>query len=382
MEVLGKMIENQIVKLKSRLSENQCQVLSLIRQHQPVKRAALTEMTGLTQQSVHRIARSLEEDALITTSNGLADGPGKPSPLLSLVPSANFGLGVLVNTDFVKMCLVDLNCDVVVERRLDVDVSQRGPALAEIKRSFDDVLAEAGIAVTDVCGIGFTLPGFFVGNRAGFNAPELLSDWSLVDLRPELTALFGRPIILENSANAGAIGETLGEIGKTYKDFVYLGFDYGFGGSIVIDGRLHLGRHGNAGELSAIWTGDEVAHRPAMGLLLKHLQAHGVGVTGIDELNKSFDPTWPGLESWIAQVMPQLNRLIFGLTGIVDPEAIVFGGQIAPELAQILIDRVRFPETYRYNTPPPLPKLVLGSTASNPAAKGVAQLPLKHTFFD
>lgn len=377
----GERQEKQMIDGSSSLSDNQRALLDLVRVHQPVKRSALTEMTDLKQQSVHRIVKALEDGALIAASSGPTDGPGKPSPLLSLNAQASFGVGLLVNTDFVEISVVDLNCDVVAEARLYIEVSDRRAALVEVKTALDALLVEAEIPPNRICGLGFTLPGFFVHQHRGFNAPELLQDWSLIDLRPELEALFGLPVILENSANAGAIGETLGEIGCTYKDFVYLGFDFGFGGAIVLDGRLHTGRYGNAGELSAIWVGDESANRPAMGLLLKHLRRHGVSLSGIDELRREFDPEWPGLEEWITSVVPQLNRLIFGLAGIVDPEAIVFGGQIAPDLAQMLIDRVSYPDSYRYDTPPPLPKLVLGSPISNPAAKGVAQLPLKRAFF-
>ena len=363
------------------LSENQRDLLNLIRLHQPVRRSALTDMTSLTQQSVHRILSSLEDMGLIQTAPGEASGPGKPSPNLNLVDRARFGLGILLNTDSVVLSVVGLKCEPLAGRSFAIDASDRTRALDVIHEAALDMLEEHEIPQDALCGVGFTLPGFFVEAHSLFNAPELLRDWSLVDLRPELEARFGLPVTLENSANAGAIGETLGEIGKRYHNFVYLGFDYGFGGAIVIDGRLHAGRAGNAGELSAIWMDDEIKHRPAMGLLLEHLRARGVELSGIDQLRREFDPNWPGVEDWVRQTLPQLNRLIFGLTGIVDPEAIVFGGQIAPELARILIERVSFPSKFRYDHPPPLPDLVMGSTVENPAASGVAQLPLKHTYF-
>ncbi|MBU2866001.1 ROK family transcriptional regulator [Pacificibacter marinus] len=363
------------------LSDNQRDLLSLIRQNQPVRRSKLTDRTNLTQQSVHRIVTSLEDMGLIASAIGEVSGRGKPSPLISLVDRARFGLGILVNTDSVVISVVGLNCEPLASRHCDIDVSRRGPALDAIKTQVDILLDENNIDPNDLVGIGFTLPGFFVESHAQLNAPEILSDWSLVDFRPEIQALFNLPVILENSANARANGEILGPIGKTYRDFVYLGFDYGFGGSIVIDGRLHAGRAGNAGELSAIWTGEEIQQRPALGMLLKHLKKHGIDLSGIEQLRREFDPAWPGLSEWIDQTMPHLNRLIFGLTGIIDPEAIVFGGQIAPELAQILMDSVAFPTEFRYGRPPPLPDLVLGSTIDTPAANGAAQLPLKQLYF-
>lgn len=362
-------------------NENQRDVLNLIRLYQPVKRSDLTEMTNLTQQSVHRIVSAIETKGLVTSAPGVASGPGKPSPVFSLISNAAYGLGILVNTDSVVICVVDLYCNVRVTKQFGLDLSDRKAALEQIEIQLDTLLNESKISKKFISGIGFTLPGFFVAKGKLFNAPEPLRDWSLVDLQSELNDRFAMPVFLENSANAGAVGEMLGPLGIKYRDFIYLGFDYGFGGAIVIDGKLHSGRAGNAGELSAIYVGDEIAERPAMGLLLKHLKANGVVLSGIDELKRNFDPQWPGVEEWIDRTMPHLNRLIFALTGIMDPEAIIFGGQIAPQLADILIDRVRFPSKFRYETPPPLPDLVRGSALEDPAATGVAQLPLKHLYF-
>lgn len=363
------------------ISDNQRELMSLIRENQPVRRSALAGMTDLTQQSVHRILTSLEEMGLISSQRSQVSGPGKPSPNIVLNDKARFGVGILVNTDSVVISIVSLNCTPLVTRHCSIDVSKRGPALDAIKGELIHMLKDNEIPYEALCGVGFTLPGFFVEGRVKFNAPELLRDWSLIDLRPEIMDRFNLPVTLENSANAGAIGETLGSLGNRYKNFVYLGFDYGFGGAIVLNGRLHAGHAGNAGELSTIWIGDELQHRPAMGLLLKHLQKYGIELSGIDALRREFNPQWRGLDEWIDQTMPHLNRLIFGLTGIIDPEAIVFGGQIAPQLAQILIERVSFPDQFRYDQPPPLPDLVLGSSIEDPAAIGVAQLPLKHTYF-
>lgn len=363
------------------LSLNQRNLMNLIRQNQPVKRSDLTKLTNLTQQSIHRIVTSLEGGGFVRSTPPPKSSPGKPSPAIELVDEARYGIGILVNTDSVVICIANLACIAQITQQFDFDVSDRHAALDFIHSEIKTLLTQNNISMKSVCGIGFTLPGFFISSKKMFNAPEPLRDWSLIDLQEELHSRFAIPVFLENSANAGAVGETLGAIGKKYSDFVYLGFDYGFGGAIVINGKLYSGRAGNAGELSAIYVGDEVNERPAMGLLLEHMIEQGVPLTGIDDLKRNFDPNWPGLDLWIDRTVPHLDRLVFALTGILDPEAIVFGGQIAPKLAAILMGRVRFPKQFRYDVPPPLPDLVAGSAVENPAAIGVAQLPLKQMYF-
>ncbi len=142
---------------------------------------------------------------------------------------------MLVNTDSVALCLVDLSGGLVAERRLPMDMSVRACALPSIREEALRLTEAAGIDSARLCAMGFTMPGYFAAPRC-FNAPEPLRDWSLVDLTGELEALFGLEVFLENSATAGAIGEALNGVGREVASLAYLAFDYGFGGGIVIDG--------------------------------------------------------------------------------------------------------------------------------------------------
>lgn len=369
------------MKMLPSLTLNQRRILNLVRRQQPILRAALTQQTDLTQQSVHRLIGQLCDLDLLATAQGQPSGPGKPSALVSVKADAACALGLLVNTDSVVLSVVDLGCQLVAERRLPMDMSHRAKALPQIKAEADRLIQGAGIDPVRICGMGFTMPGFFAAPNC-FNAPEPLRDWSLVDLSSTLRALFGMDVFLENSATAGAIGEALNGIGCEVASFAYLAFDYGFGGGIVIDNKPLTGHYGNAGEFSTIFTGPgEDADRPALNSLVKLLRENGVSVSGVDDLRQRFDPDWPGVAAWIARIMPQLDRIVIGLHGILDPEAIVFGGQIPPALAQMLIARVRFPEKARYDAGLPLPRLVAGRAVGDPAATGAALKALQAHFF-
>lgn len=364
------------------LSENQRTILDILRRTPGITRSAIPSQTELTQQSVHRIIDQLIEADLAILAEAPRGGPGKPSPAITLNPAAGYSLGLLANTDSVVLSVKDLSCSTVVERRHAMDMGDHTKALREIRALFDDICAEAKLDTTRFCGMGFTMPGYFIDENKAFNAPEPLCDWSLKDLRPVLGDVFGLEVMVENSATAGAIGEALNGVGGRFSSFAYLGFDYGFGGGIIIDGSPLAGRHGNAGELSTIYlTPEEQAARPALRSLVESLRANGVDVSGVHDLRQRFDPSWPGIDTWVARVLPQLKRIIFGLQGIIDPEAIVFGGQIPPALADILIAQISFAESARYNRPLPAPVLIKGEARGEPAATGAALLALKAQYF-
>ncbi len=364
------------------LSENQRTILDIVRRSTQTTRSAITDQVNLTQQSVHRLVDQLIDQNLLVLSAAPRKGPGKPSPLIGLNPAGAYGLGILANTDSIVLCITDLSCRTMLERRLTLDMSERRAALSLIRHELALLLKDVDLTISDLSGLGFTMPGFFVGSNRAFNAPEPLEDWSLIDLRPELTSTFGLETQVENSATAGAVGEALDGIGKKFLNFAYLGFDYGFGGGLVLNGSPFTGSHGNAGEFSAIYTTrEEALSRPALQYLINDLRAHGVTVDGVEELRTTFDPNWPGVQDWIDRVLPQLSRIVIGLHGIIDPEAIVFGGQIPPALADLLIARISIPEAARYDRSMPKPSLVKGMATGEPAAKGAALLPLKKQYF-
>lgn len=364
------------------LSENQRTILDILRRTSGITRAAIPGRTSLTQQSVHRIIDQLLEAELVRMGEAPRGGPGKPSPLIALNPRASYSLGLLINTDSVVLSLKDLTCATVSERREPMDMTGRRRALERISLLFEEMIKSAGLDRRRFCGMGFTMPGYFINEEKAFNAPEPLQDWSLIDLRPELSEIFGLEAHVENSATTGAVGEALNGAGQRFSSFAYLGFDYGFGGGIVLNGSPLLGRHGNAGEFSTIYlTQQEQNDRPALRFLVDELRAHGVDVPGVGSLRQNFDPRWPGVSKWIDRILPQLRRIIYGLQGILDPDAIVFGGQIPPVLADMLIARIGFDENARYGHPLPAPHLVKGQTDGEPAATGAALLALKERFF-
>ena len=101
-------------------------------------------------------------------------------------------------------------------------------------------------------GAGIGVPGFIrmedgviVGSN---NLPQLEG----VPIRAEIEDRLGTRIILENDANAAALGETWMGAGKDVDDLVLLTLGTGIGGGIVSEGRIMHGHVGMAGEIGHI----------------------------------------------------------------------------------------------------------------------------------
>jgi glucokinase len=100
-----------------------------------------------------------------------------------------------------------------------------------------------------LAGIGVGVPGF-IRMKEGFitnsnNLPYLEN----FPVRDELSKRLGTPVILENDANAAALGEKWMGAGRDVDDLVLLTLGTGVGGGIISGGRVLRGCVGMAGEL-------------------------------------------------------------------------------------------------------------------------------------
>lgn len=364
-------------------SENERLILDIVRRHGPIARASITGHTNLTQQSVHRLIEGLLERELLRAGAALKGTRGQPSPTIELVPEAAYSLGFSINTDSVVICIADFRCKIVVEEKLKMLPGDRESTLTALSLTLERLLLDHGITRDKLLGLGFSLSGFFISDDRIFNAPEPLRDWSLINLTPILESKFGLPVWLENNATTGAIGESLSGVGSWCQTFVYLSFSYGFGGGLILGGQPFYGFHGNAGDLSGVYSPDESPKRPALQYLIKTLQKNGIDVRSVDALFHHFDPAWPGVEEWLDETMPQVDRLIASLIAVLDPQAIVFGGQLPRALGRMMIERANMPSQreHRYGIGPKEAKLVLSETEGDPSALGAALLPLRVRYF-
>jgi glucokinase len=122
----------------------------------------------------------------------------------------------------------------------------------------DAVLSDLAGAIETLChrhgtsglaGIGVGVPGFIRlkdGYVTGSNNLPYLENFPV---RDEISRRLGAVVILENDANAAALGEQWIGAGRGVDDLVLLTLGTGIGGGIVSGGRIVHGHAGMAGEI-------------------------------------------------------------------------------------------------------------------------------------
>ncbi|WP_030240021.1 ROK family glucokinase [Streptomyces sp. NRRL S-350] len=99
-----------------------------------------------------------------------------------------------------------------------------------------------------VTAVGVGAPGFVDSDRSTvIFAPNI--DWENEPLRGRVEELTGLSVVVENDANCAAWAEFRFGAAAEHDDMVLITVGTGIGGGIVLDGRLHRGRFGVAGEI-------------------------------------------------------------------------------------------------------------------------------------
>ncbi len=128
-------------------------------------------------------------------------------------------------------------------------ISRESPevALAAVLSAIDSLYA----AVKDhasIAGIGICAPGPLDPNTGVIVNPPNLPCWRNFPLSSEIAKKYATPIKVDNDANAAALAESRWGAGRSYKNIFYATIGTGIGTGIILEGKIHHGRTGAAGE--------------------------------------------------------------------------------------------------------------------------------------
>lgn len=129
-------------------------------------------------------------------------------------------------------------------------VEGRDAVLDDMVTGIEKLRDKHGIA--GLKGIGAGVPGFIRMKDGFITNSNNLPYFENFPLRDHIEQKLGTKVILENDANAAAIGEKWIGAGRDYDDLVLLTLGTGIGGGIISNGKIVRGFVGMAGELGHI----------------------------------------------------------------------------------------------------------------------------------
>lgn len=123
--------------------------------------------------------------------------------------------------------------------------------LALFSQMAEQLLRKSDNEWENIIGVGVGVPAF-LDLQKGIVVEAVNLGWYHVPLKEDLERLWTVPVIVENDANAAALGEMWNGAGKGASHLICLTLGTGIGGGVIINGDIYHGANGSAGEVGHI----------------------------------------------------------------------------------------------------------------------------------
>ncbi|MQS11039.1 ROK family transcriptional regulator [Streptomyces kaniharaensis] len=314
---------------------NAAVTLRALRAGHSVTLTQLVGETGLSRPTVEGVIEGLVESGLVAEVDQPRDDGhpgngrrGRPARWFRFRAEAGHILGIEIGVHDVRVILADLTGQVVGSHVRPVDEALAAEGrLAAARTAVAEALRRTGVPRDSLWAVGVGTPG--IVDRAGtVRLGTAMPGWTGLDLGARLRRSFRCPVLIENDANLAAIAEHWqgAAIGADDVVFVMAGLSPGAGS--LINGKLHRGYGGAAGEIGALHLlGREVTPERLLSTTGKPLNPlDEAAVARVLRLAREGDE--------VAQVAMDrfLTRLVQGVAALVlaiDPQLVVIGGWAA-----------------------------------------------------
>lgn len=142
--------------------------------------------------------------------------------------------------------VADANGRLLAQARCPTDAAA-GPegALA----AMDAMTRAFGSLARDAVAVGISFGGPVDLNRTHSRLSHHGPGWEDFPLRERVGKVWERPVVMDNDANAAALGEARFGAGHGARNVLYVTVSTGIGGGVIIDGGLNRGSRGLSGEI-------------------------------------------------------------------------------------------------------------------------------------
>ncbi|MEK5444317.1 MULTISPECIES: ROK family transcriptional regulator [unclassified Fredinandcohnia] len=232
----------QVVK-----KNNKALVLQLIMENEPISRADIAQTSGLNKTTVSTLVTELlEEDLIFESGPGVSSGGRRPV-ILHFNKDAGYAIGIDIGVNYVLSVLTDLKGNILIEKSQTLSHTTYASIMDILQKMIQSLMDEMPKSRYGIVGIGVGVPGIVNNEGSVLLAPNL--GWSNIQLKEELEKLYNVPVIIENEANAGAVGEQNFGIGQNHKNILYISAGIGIGVGIIVNRELYKGINGFSGEM-------------------------------------------------------------------------------------------------------------------------------------
>ncbi|GAA1448554.1 ROK family transcriptional regulator [Leifsonia poae] len=328
---------------------NQERLFEFLLANGPSTQAELARGTGLSTATVSNIVRDMAAKGVVATSP--VNSSGRRALLVRLTDTGDIAVGVDFGRRHVRIVLATLGYDVLAEESivlpLGYDVSESLTAASEL---LDRMLEAGGFERQSVLAVGVGIPGPIDRRTGTVLQGAILPEWVGVNLR-ELEDAFRFPVMVDNDANLGALGEVTWGENRGVRNLMFVKIGSGIGAGLILNGQPYYGYLGITGELGHTPVAEHgiicrcgnrgcletVASTTVMIESLSRGAEKPIGTADIVRHGLARDPATLRI---VGDAGSAIGQAIANIANIINPEIVLIGGPLAG-LGDALLDPIQ-----------------------------------------
>ncbi|MEV0618132.1 ROK family transcriptional regulator [Nonomuraea sp. NPDC050404] len=312
------------------------QILQLIRNGSCRTRKELIEYTGLSRSTITDRVDRLIDAGYIHESGVGTSGGGRPPSVLDVDATRRLMLVADLGATHARVALTDLAARPMAEARTEMRI-ELGPeaVLSWVRDAFQRLLDRVGRPADEVCGIGLDLPGSVDHTTGRVIRSFLMPGWDDHPVGQALGEMYDVPILVENDANAMALGEWW-SFWRDTASLILVKVSTGIGTGIILDGQIYRGVEeaaGNIGHVRLRETDDRVCTCGSRGCVASlasgHALATDLGMPSSREVVRLAQAGDPEAIACVQEGGRTLGLVLATAVSLLNPGVLVLAGDMA-----------------------------------------------------
>jgi predicted NBD/HSP70 family sugar kinase len=344
----------------NRTQGNYRSVLQYLQQNGPVDKTTIASALDLSLMTVNKIVNRLAEHGVVVSRGKQSGANGRRSVFYSINPDRFLTMGIDIDERRMIISTVNAAGEPSAKKEYPLETARQRPVSErEIVGSIEEhcgiFLEEFDLDLQSIAVTGIAPHGIIDTEHGKCILGTHLGGLINLDMQRAFEPLFGMPVFVDDPARSLAYYERKYGSGRGVDDFIYLFIDRGVGSGIVIDGKIHLGAQGMAGEIGHLIVKEngerckcgnygcletvasvgniirQVKNGIEDGVMTKILDYCGGQVEQIDlhVLKKAADDNDKFALNVLDAIGSNLGKAVSVLVNLFNPELILLGGEAA-----------------------------------------------------
>jgi predicted NBD/HSP70 family sugar kinase len=315
-------------------------LVQLVRQGRAATRADLIRLTGLARSTVTQRVDALIALGLFESRGEAPSTGGRPPTRIGLNKAAGVVLVADLGARHARLAVTDLGGTVLAEVANDHRIDT-GPeeTFTMVLAEFESLLDQIGLQPSSVRGVGIGVPGPVEFSAGRVVRPPIMPGWDGVAIPELVQSVYSVPILVDNDVNMMAVGEHAMGWPEPADDLLFIKVSTGIGSGVILNGRIHRGAQGTAGDIGHVRVADHgVCHCGNVGcvealasgdVLAATLREGGIEADGSRDVARLVREGNQEAGRLIRAAGRYLGEALATAVNLLNPSVILIGGEVA-----------------------------------------------------